>query len=81
MSSSSVITVYTRQGCPPCRQTKRMMDKLGIEYVEVGLDDNDFAQEFVKGLGYKTAPVVVTDDDHWGGFNPNNIRKLVGNGK
>ena len=33
-------------------------------------------REYVKGLGYMQAPVVVTDDEHWSGFRPDKIEAL-----
>ena len=37
---------------------------------------DDAAAEYVKGLGYMQAPVVVTDDEHWSGFRPDKIEAL-----
>jgi hypothetical protein len=28
-------------------------------------------------LGFKAAPVVITDRDSWAGFNPSKLAKLV----
>lgn len=61
----------------PCQMTKNLFSKFGIEYEEINLEENEEAKTYVSEvLGYKTAPVVVTENDNWAGFNPNNIRGL-----
>jgi glutaredoxin-like protein NrdH len=72
-----MITVYTKPACVQCEATKRMMDKLGIEYntVDVTIDNDAFDMLVLKG--FKSAPVVITENDSWAGFNPDKISGLV----
>ncbi|MDU3550696.1 MAG: NrdH-redoxin, partial [Actinomyces sp.] len=30
--------------------------------------------EFIKGLGYQQAPVVIAGEDHWSGYRPDLIK-------
>ena len=63
----------------PCQMTKNLFKKFGIEYEEINLEENEEAKTYISEvLRYKTAPVVVTDNDSWAGFNPNKIRNLRG---
>ena len=49
----------------------------GINYRVIDLAADEAATEFVKGLGYLQAPVVVTDEGgHWSGFRPDKIAEL-----
>ena len=74
-----MIKIYTKNNCMPCQMTKNLLKKFGIEYEEINIEDNEKARIYVSEvLGYKTAPVVVTENDSWAGFNPNNIRNLRG---
>ena len=74
-----MIKIYTKKNCMPCQMTKNLFKKFGIEYEEINLEENEEARTYVSEvLGYKTAPVVVTKNDSWAGFNPNNIRNLRG---
>lgn len=74
---SHFVTIYSKPNCVQCDMTKKAMTKHGIEYREVDVTEDDDALAYVKGLGYMTAPVVVTSDgDHWGGFNPDKIAEL-----
>jgi glutaredoxin-like protein NrdH len=57
--------------------TKRMLDKIGVEYNTVDITEDSAAMEMVLGLGFKSAPVVITDTDSWAGFNPDKINSLA----
>jgi len=70
-------TVYTKPSCVQCDMTKRMLDKIGVEYNTVDITEDSAAMEMVLGLGFKSAPVVITDTDSWAGFNPDKINSLA----
>lgn len=72
-----MITVYTKPSCVQCDATKRLMDKLGVEYstIDITLDTDAF--DMLMSKGFKSAPVVITDNDSWSGFNPEKISGLV----
>ena len=44
----------------------------------VDLTQDDDAMRFVQELGYRQAPVVVSDDKHWSGFRPDRIAEITG---
>ena len=71
------INVYTKPGCVQCNATFRAMDAQGIQYNVHDLSKDAAALKQVKALGYLQAPVVITDEDHWGGFRPDKISELV----
>jgi glutaredoxin-like protein NrdH len=72
-----MVTVYTKPSCVQCDATKRMMDKLKIEYSTVDITADTEAFEMIVAKGFKSAPVVITDNDSWSGFNPDKISGLV----
>lgn len=69
--------VYTKNNCVQCDMTKRLMDRMGIEYDTVNISENPEALERLVELGYRAAPVVVTDNDSWAGFQPDKIGDLA----
>lgn len=71
------VTVYTKPACVQCNATYRALDKKGLSYESVDISQDPEALERVRALGYMQAPVVVTDDDHWSGFNPDKISALA----
>lgn len=73
----SKITVYSKPNCVQCTATYRALTSKGLEYEVVDITEEPTALEYVKGLGYLAAPVVVTGEDHWSGFQPDKINALV----
>ena len=72
-----MITVYTNPSCVQCDQTKKYLDKNSLSYEVVDLSTNPDALTMVTELGFKSAPVVITDTDKWSGFRPDIIAKLA----
>lgn len=72
----NTITVYSKPACVQCTATYRALEQAGIEYNIIDLSTDDEAVEFVKTLGYLSAPVIVTDTEHWAGFRPDKLKSL-----
>lgn len=69
-----MINVYTNENCVQCDQTKKYLDKVGLEYeVKPFADHQEDLKRFVD-QGFRAAPIVETDNDVWSGFN---IQKLT----
>jgi glutaredoxin-like protein NrdH len=70
-------TVYTKPSCVQCDMTKRYMDKLGIKYDTVDITEDADAFDMIVGLGFKSAPVVISEVGSWAGFQPEKINLLA----
>jgi len=70
-------TVYTKDNCVQCDMTKRLMDKIGVEYETVNITQNTEELDKLIELGYRAAPVVVSDGESWAGFQPEKINALA----
>jgi glutaredoxin-like protein NrdH len=57
--------------------TKRYMDKNGISYSTVDITEDESALEMILGMGFSSAPVVISDKGNWAGFQPDKINLLV----
>jgi glutaredoxin-like protein NrdH len=58
--------------------TKRLMDKIGVEYNTVDIVENPAELDKLIEMGYRAAPVVVTaDGQSWAGFQPDKISELA----
>jgi glutaredoxin-like protein NrdH len=53
------------------------MDKLDISYNTIDITQDTEAFDKIVGMGFMAAPVVITDDDSWSGFNPDKINRLA----
>lgn len=72
-----MIRVYSKTNCIQCRMTKKELEKLGIEYEEINIEQSSEAESTVRDLGALAAPVVVRPDGTWfGGFRPDLVRGL-----
>lgn len=72
-----MIQVYTKPACVQCNATKRHLDKAGLEYETIDIAQNPDALEKILNLGFQAAPVVITDNDSWSGFQPDKLDGLV----
>lgn len=70
-------TIYTKPACVQCDMTKRYMDKNGIEYDTVDITEDPEALQMILDLGFKSAPVVISDKGSWAGFQPEKIDQLA----
>lgn len=70
------ITVYSAASCVQCSATYREMEKLGLSYTVINLDETPEAKDEVVRLGYRQLPVVTAGETHWSGFRPDRIREL-----
>ncbi|MAQ36510.1 MULTISPECIES: glutaredoxin-like protein NrdH [Thioclava] len=71
------ITVYSKPACVQCTATTRALDAKGIDYNVIDLTEDAAAMEMVQDLGYRQAPVVIANEDHWAGFRPDMINRLA----
>ncbi len=74
-------TVYTKDNCVQCDMTKRLMDKIGVEYEIINISENPSELDKLIEMGYRAAPVVVvtseTGIESWAGFQPDKITSLA----
>ncbi|OON38962.1 NrdH-redoxin [Izhakiella australiensis] len=70
------IIIYTKDNCVQCNATKNAMDSKGLPYELIHLDNDPQAVESLRNLGYRQAPVVMANEEHWSGFRPDKIAAL-----
>ncbi len=76
------VTVYGRPGCQQCKQTTRKLDKAGVPYTYVDVDDDAVAGALVdiyaaKNPGPKSLPLVTAGDQYWFGFRNERLARLI----
>ena len=70
-------TVYTKPNCVQCDATKKYMDKNGIQYNTVDITQDQEALDMILGMGFSSAPVVISGDLSFAGFQPDKINLLA----
>lgn len=70
------LTVYSKENCVQCTASYRALDKEGIDYDTVMLEDNPDILEQLRSEGYMQAPIIDTGVEKWSGFRPDKIKAL-----
>ncbi|GAA4416415.1 mycoredoxin [Actinokineospora soli] len=60
MSAPATLTMYSTTWCGYCRRLKTLLDREGIEYVEVDIEQDPSAADFVMSVngGNQTVPTL-----------------------
>ena len=69
------VIVYTNPNCVQCEQTKKFLNKEGIEYTVENLQSDENYEKLVEFVnqGFKAAPIVVTETETWSGYKPDKL--------
>jgi len=78
-----LVNLYSKPNCMACNQSKRLLDKLGIDYTEGPITEDVLA--FAKDRGLTQAPIItvyrtgdtINEATAWGGFYPEKIKQLA----
>jgi glutaredoxin 3 len=63
------ITLYSTDWCGYCERAKRLLDKRGLEYEEIAIDEEpNFRERLLELTGGWTVPQVVIDGKPIGGY-------------
>lgn len=71
------VTLYTTPNCVQCRQTAKQLERRGIVFDSLNLENHPELLDQFKSLGYTSAPIVVADGMSWSGFRMNKIEDLA----
>lgn len=75
------VTVYSQPNCVQCNATYRALDKAGVRYSTIDVTDQPETSDFLKDLGHRQAPVVITPSgQHWSGYKPDMIKATTTSG-
>jgi len=71
------IVVYTRNGCQSCEATKRLLKKLDVDFTEVNVEEDQESAQWLVDEGWRSLPVVSTENEWWSGFQPKKLQELA----
>lgn len=64
------IQIYTSTICPYCIMAKRLLDKKGVRYNEMNVDEKPELQlEMMQRTKRRTVPQIYIDNYHVGGYD------------
>jgi len=64
------LTVYSKTTCPYCVQAKLLLESRDIQYVEILVDQDAEAREFILSKGHRSVPQIYLNGNLFveGGF-------------
>ncbi|MGZ8224579.1 MAG: glutaredoxin 3 [Methylobacter sp.] len=64
------ILIYSSKFCPYCIMAKRLLDKKGVLYTEVNVDEKPgLREQMISKTKRRTVPQIYIGDYHVGGFD------------
>lgn len=64
------ITMYTTASCPYCVRARMLLDKKGVAYTDIRIDEKpELRPEMERLSGRTSVPQIFIDDFHVGGFD------------
>lgn len=75
------ITVFGTVNCMQCKMVGKIMDREGIDYKYINIDEDQEAREKLSLFGFKSVPVTMVERpgepaDFIQGFRPDEIKKF-----
>jgi glutaredoxin 3 len=68
--AGSSILVYTTGWCPFCMRAKALLERKGLKYREINVeDDPDLRAQMTQRTGRRTVPQIFIGETHVGGFD------------
>jgi glutaredoxin-like protein NrdH len=76
------VVVYTKNECRWCDMTKKILDREGVYYTAVNVEEDATAYQYItETLNIREMPVVIAstleEDVVWSGFQPAMIREHI----
>ncbi|HEP1347457.1 TPA: glutaredoxin-like protein NrdH [Streptococcus pyogenes] len=72
-----MITVYSKNNCMQCKMTKKFLEQHGANFQEINIDEHPEKVDYVKSLGFTSAPVIEADNFVFSGFQPAKLKELI----
>ena len=65
------VVLYTTAMCPYCVRARNLLDKKGVEYTDIRIDEQPEKRAEMETLskGVTSVPQIFIDDFHVGGFD------------
>lgn len=72
-----MITVYSKNNCMQCKMTKKFLEQHGADFQEINIDQHPGKVDYVKSLGFTSAPVIESDQVVFSGFQPAKLKEII----
>jgi glutaredoxin len=74
----TMVKIYTRTTCAPCRMVKTWLQKKGVKYEELNVDEKpELMDDVIRKTGLMMVPVTVIGENHVQGMNFSRLSELL----
>lgn len=73
----ATITIFSKNNCMQCKMTKKFLEQNGADFQEINIDEQPEKVDYVKSLGFSSAPVIEAGDVVFSGFQPSKLKALL----
>ncbi|ESA55596.1 putative glutaredoxin-like protein NrdH [Streptococcus pyogenes GA41394] len=77
LEGQDMITVYSKNNCIQCKMTKKFLEQHGANFQEINIDEHPEKVDYVRSLGFTSAPVIEADNLVFSGFQPAKLKELI----
>lgn len=60
-----------------CKMTKKFLEQNGADFQEINIDEHPEKIDYVKSLGFTSAPVIESDNLVFSGFQPAKLKEVI----
>lgn len=72
------LIIYTKNHCPQCMMTKKLLDRDEVPYQEINIEDHPEMVDYLRAKGYQAVPVVELEyQEAFVGFQPEKLREVI----
>ena len=64
---AAAVTMYATAWCPYCARARALLDRKGVAWNEIDVDDAPRRTEMIERSGRRTVPQIFIGDRHVGG--------------
>lgn len=61
----------------PCKMTKKFLTEKGADFVEINIDEQPEHIDYIKSLGFSSAPIIEAGDVVFSGFQPGKLKDII----
>lgn len=73
----NTVVIYSNDTCVNCENLKKALAIKGIEYQEINITSQPTEGEKIRGMGFRTLPVINNKGEWLHGFTAMNFKKIV----
>lgn len=72
-----MVKIFSKNNCIQCNMAKRFLNENNIPFEEVNIDVDPTMIDWLKGQGFQSVPVVISEIRPIVGFRPDELKQLV----